>query len=209
MRECAAYPSVPARVGVGSPDYHQAPTDPGGTLDSAPMDIRLMHPADLDAVQRVQRSCYPVPYHEPPASFGNKLRHAPDSCWVIEAGGRVEAYLVCLPADETRLPGLHATDWCAPRQPSLLYLHDLAVSPGLRGQGAAQALIDRARAHAAQAGLRCLALVAVQGSEPYWARQGFAPREPVRSELVRALHSFGDGARFMVCAPGQAGPGLF
>lgn len=168
-----------------------------------------MHPGDLDAVQHVQRSCYPARYHEPPESFGNKLRHAPGSCWVIEAGGRVEAYLVSLPADERRLPGLHATDWCAPQEPTLLYLHDLAVSPGLRGQGAAQALIDRARAHATKADLRRLALVAVQGSEPYWARQGFVPSEPVQGELVRALRSFGDGARFMVCDQRQTDLGVF
>lgn len=171
------------------------------------MDIRPMRPTDLDAVLRVQRSCYPARYLEPPESFGNKLRHAPDSCWVIEAGGQVGAYLVCLPADERNLPVLHDTDWCAPEQPTLLYLHDLAVSPGFRGQGAAQALIDRARARATQAGLRRLALVAVQGSEPYWARQGFRPGQPLQDGLIRSLRSFGDGARFMVCDPHQDVPG--
>ncbi len=168
-----------------------------------------MRLADLDAVQSVQHLCYPPRYLEPPESFGNKIRHAPDSCWVVETDGRVEAYLVCLPADERSLPGLHATDWRAPEQPSLLYLHDLAVSPGLRGKGAAQALIGQARAHAQAAGLRRLALVAVQGSEPYWTRQGFAPRDPVGGDWVGALRTFGEGACFMVCDPGRAEPEVF
>jgi hypothetical protein len=52
--------------------------------------------------------------------------------------------------------------------------------------------------HARLSGLSGLALVAVQGSEPYWARQGFRAKEVEHAGLREKLHSFGDGACFMV-----------
>ncbi len=156
--------------------------------------------ADLDLVIDIQQRCYPATYHEPLAAFENKLRQSPRSAWLTMSNHQALAYLVTLPVDEAHFPALHAADWAPPAQAKWLYLHDLAVDPGHRGSGAGQRLIEQAFAHAQALGLEGLALVAVQGSQPYWARQGFQAREVAHATLLEKLRSFGDDARFMVRA---------
>lgn len=163
------------------------------------MQIRPMTLADLDLMLAIQQRCYPEAYHEPAAAFENKLRRAPGSAWLATSGGQAHAYLVALPVDEAHFPALHGADWAPPARAKWLCLHDLAVDPGHRGGGAAQRLVANAFAHAREQGLQGLALVAVQGSQPYWARHGFSARQVVHATLLEKLGSFGDGARFMVC----------
>ena len=80
----------------------------------------------------------------------------------------------------------------------VLYLHDLSVVPELAGQGMARQLVQHLVQQARQRGLRQAALVAVQGADGYWARQGFSAY-PVR-DARQSLHleTYGDGARYMV-----------
>lgn len=162
------------------------------------MHIHPMTLADLDRVLAIQQRCYPMAYHEPRAAFENKLRHAPDSAWLAQSGERALAYLVTLPVDEAHFPALHASDWHPPSMAKWLYLHDLAVDPEHRGSGAGQRLVEQAFAHSRQMGLQGLALVAVQGSQPYWTRQGFEVHEPDQPGLSAKLTSFGAGALFML-----------
>lgn len=154
--------------------------------------------ADLGLVLAIQQRSYPPAYHEPLAAFDNKLRQSPDSAWLATSDTATLAYLVTLPVDEDHFPALHAATWRLPSRAKWLYLHDLAVDPGHRGCGAGQRLVEQAFAHARQLGLEGLALVAVQGSEPYWARQGFETHEVAHAGLREKLRSFGDDARFMV-----------
>lgn len=153
---------------------------------------------DLARVLDLQRRCYPPQYHEPLGAFANKVQWSPDSGWLVVSSGQAVAYLVTLPVDEAHFPALHASDWRPPEQARWLCLHDLAVDPDHRGTGAGQRLIEQAFTHARQRGLNGLALVAVQGSQPYWARQGFRPESVTHAGLLESLRSFGDGARFMV-----------
>lgn len=154
--------------------------------------------ADLSQVLSIQQCCYPPAYHEPQAAFENKLRCSTESAWLAVSGEEVQAYLVTLPVDEAHFPALHATNWVPPQRAKWLYLHDLAVAPMHRGGGAGQRLIAQALSRAQALGLEGLALVAVQGSQPYWARQGFH-EEPVSHDALReALRTFGDDAVFMM-----------
>lgn len=154
--------------------------------------------ADLGQVLAIQQRCYPPAYHEPLAAFENKLRQSPASAWLAVSNGHILAYLVTLPVDEAHFPALHADGWAPPPRPKWLYLHDLAVDPDHRGSGAGQRLLERAFGHAHLSGLAGLALVAVQGSQPYWVRQGFEAREVAHASLRETLRSFGDDACFMV-----------
>lgn len=153
---------------------------------------------DLGLVLAIQQLCYPPAYHEPLAAFENKLRQAPESAWLATSGGHAQAYIVTLPVDEGHFPALHGTSWSPPPQAKWLYLHDLAVDPAHRGSGAGQRLVEQAFRHARTLGLEGLALVAVQGSQPYWTRRGFQPRAVGHAALQEKLRSFGDDACFMV-----------
>ncbi len=162
--------------------------------------IRPMRMTDLTAIQQVQSQCYPAAYLESREAFATKLAGAPGCCWVAQdREAAVLAYLVCLPVDTESFPALNAARWNPPKQANMLYLHDLAVSPSLRGSGAATSLVERARAQAQRMGLASLVLVAVQGSEPFWRRHGFAVQIPESASVAGKLASFGADARLMVC----------
>lgn len=154
--------------------------------------------ADLGLVLAIQQRCYPPAYHEPLGAFENKLRQSPRSAWLAVSGAHPQAYLVTLPVDENHFPALHSDSWAPPEQARWLYLHDLAVDPDQRGSGAGQRLVEQALGHARALGLEGLALIAVQGSQPYWERRGFQARTVGHAALLETLRSFGDDACFMV-----------
>ncbi len=156
-----------------------------------------MTPTDLEQVLTIQRRCYPPQYHEPLGAFENKIRQSPTSAWLAVEAEMALAYLVTLPVDEDHFPALHAVNWQPPVRPKWLYLHDLAVDPDHRGSGAGQGLVQRAFEHARASGLAGLALVAVQGSQPYWHKQGFQARQVDHPGLLAKLRSFGADASFM------------
>lgn len=163
--------------------------------------VRCILEQDLDAVLHVQAQCYEAGYHEPRTAFANKLAYSPGTAWLVEHEGTVQAYLFTLPVDERHFPVLHGSDWAPPPQPRWLYLHDLAVSPACQGMGLAGHLMQQALRCAHTLQLEGLALVAVQGAEAYWTRQGFqacTPRHPV---MQQRLASFGPDALFMMRHP--------
>lgn len=191
---CAFAGGRPSATPLQAARHHQRPGPPAVPM---PPDLRLMTPADLPGVAAVQQACYAPDFHEPVESFAAKLRRSPQTCWVALSQA-LTAYLVTLPVSEATFPALHATEWAPPEVPTMLYLHDLAVSPQGQGAHLGERLIGLAEKAARAMGLRTLALVAVQGSVPYWQRRGFVLTEPAHPALAAKLASFGGDARFML-----------
>lgn len=156
-----------------------------------------MAPGDLAAVLSLQQQCYAHAFHEPHASFAAKLEASPQSCWVARGATGLLAYLVCLPVEGNGLPALHAGHWRRPDHPDWLYLHDLAIAPEARGSGISRALVGQACAWARAMSLPHLGLIAVQGSEPYWRKLGFAAIWPTPRVNADKLASFGPNAQYM------------
>lgn len=160
---------------------------------------RLMQEGDLDAVIRLQSTCYSNEFHEPKAAFASKLKAAPDSCWVMHGPGGLQAYLVCLPIAGSQLPALHAPDWHKPANPDWLYLHDLAIHPDARGMGLASLMLSKANELAESRRLASMGLIAVQDSVPFWRRYGFEPVTGAAAQISEGkLASFGKEATFML-----------
>ena len=84
--------------------------------------------------------------------------------------------------------------------PDTLYLHDIAVLPALAGRGLARALLESLWEYGRAWGLRHTALVSVQDSSDYWARQGYAPAPVIDPVETSRLASYGAGAVYMVRA---------
>ncbi|MCF1426837.1 MAG: GNAT family N-acetyltransferase [Shewanella sp.] len=73
---------------------------------------------------------------------------------------------------------------CLPTEldsPETLYLHDMAFAPAVRWLGAGKALLGRLIAHAKQLGVPHLSLVAAQGAESFWKKQGFEHTHTTKS----------------------------
>lgn len=165
---------------------------------TAELQCRAMTHADLPHVLALQHICYQPDFHEPLDAFESKLRAAPDTCWVISAGhASVQAYLVSLPVADEAYPVLHASQCDASTLPDELYLHDMAISPTLRGSGASRRLLQMAIEQAHSMGLQRLSLIAVQNSASFWMRQGFHARQPTSPQVADKLASFGSDAMLM------------
>ena len=163
--------------------------------------IRLIKPEDIPAVVALQDSCYSDALYESPALLQQRLAAAADSCWLAEdAKGQLLAYLFSYPSINGHITPL-ASAFKVSNTPELLYLHDMAVSPGARSLGLASGLLAIAKQHALSLGLTKLALVAVQGSVPYWQRHGFHLVTTLADSAEQALGSYrGEQARYMQAA---------
>jgi GNAT superfamily N-acetyltransferase len=163
-----------------------------------PAVIRPMRQEDLVQVLRIQRACYAAAFHEGREAFLSKLIASPSSNWVTSAGDHVYAYLVSLPVDQDTPPALHADSWHQAVQPTMLYLHDMAIDPASRGAGLSHALLNTAQNHARDRGLRHLGLIAVQESVCFWRKHGFEPVDVPGPAMAGKLATFGADAIYMV-----------
>jgi ribosomal protein S18 acetylase RimI-like enzyme len=74
-------------------------------------------------------------------------------------------------------------------EPDCLYLHDIAILPQAQGLGIGKQVLSRLVDSAQRLGLKSLCLVAVQGAQSYWAKQGFS-----RQDGTQSLASYPHGA---------------
>ncbi|MCH7345159.1 GNAT family N-acetyltransferase [Pelomonas sp. CA6] len=159
-----------------------------------------MDRSDVPAVLAMQAQCYGADFLESEQAFAAKLQATRGlNCSYLALGADDEplGYVVSLPVDEGQLPALDAGAWPAARAPQALYLHDLAVAPAGRAQRLGSALLSQVLRRAQDMGLPRVVLIAVQGSVPYWQRQGFAELAVPSAALQAKLDSFGAEARLM------------
>ena len=177
-------------------------TTPLPTLDISPL-----RADELPAMLRIQAQCYTAIVPESAAALEAKRRAAPATCLAARRAGVLIGYLLSLPLRWPALPPLDCAEH--PPQPNAdtLYLHDLALLPAARGSGAGARLVRLALARGAGQGLGQAALVAIQGSVPYWRRHGFAVSAVPDAATAAHLRSYGADARLMrrpLPAPGAA-----
>jgi len=165
--------------------------------------LRSVTTPDLPCVLDIQSRCYAPAFHEPLAAFQAKLADF-GAAWLAWADDTPAGYLFTLPlalTDTLALPSL--ADTSVPRldstdHPNCLYLHDLAVLPEHRGSGISRLLFAAALEHATAMRLPHMALVAVQGSVPFWQSLGFHQVQTPPPSIQLKLASYGEGAAFML-----------
>lgn len=138
------------------------------------MKIRELATADIPEVLRVQDDAYLPQLIESAETFLRKMKLFPAGALGCVDGERLCGYLFCHPWTDGEIVSLDSATLQLPVNADCLYIHDLAVEKACRGRGVARHLMDRGIALAKKAGLRQFGLVAVQDSEPFWARFGFA-----------------------------------
>ena len=162
-----------------------------------PIQLRALGAADVNAVLRIQAQCYGDGFVEPREVFARRLQVAGQCSWAAVQGDEVLAYLAAYwsrPGAITPLNGEFA-DYA---DASVLYLHDMAVSPTAAGQGLARRMVDAAKTMARQRGILRTALVSVQGSQAYWERQGYSIEIVKNAAQQQHLATYGPQALYMV-----------
>ena len=156
---------------------------------------RPMRPDDLAAVEAIAERVHEA-YPEDPSVFAERLRLWPEGCLIYERDGVPIAYLLSHPGRAFEPPALNALLGALPQPPTTYYIHDLALLPETRGQGAGSAVVGRLLDIARRAGCPEISLVAVNDSVGFWGRHGFhAVDVPALAEKLR---SYDENARYMV-----------
>lgn len=156
---------------------------------------RPMAPSDLPAVGAMAAAIHPG-YPEDDAVFAERLALHPAGCRLLAAGEHAAGYVISHPWRGAP-PALDTLLGSVPADADHYYIHDLALLPASRGTGAAAAIVGDLRRHARSLGLARLSLVAVNGSGPFWRRQGFA--DLPAGDAAAKLASYGGGACLMAC----------
>ncbi|ACJ30869.1 GCN5-like N-acetyltransferase [Shewanella piezotolerans WP3] len=140
------------------------------------MKLRSIETVDWPSILEIQLECYPQIEPESLAVLQSKWRASPKSCFSLEIDNKVAGY--CLahpwilgfpPTLEQELGPITTTD--------TLYLHDIALSAKAQGKGAGGLILDQLMQFAKIHGFSNISLVAVQGADRYWQRQGFKVQE--------------------------------
>ena len=151
--------------------------------------------ADLDAINRIADSIH-VGLPERPEVLADKFNLIRDACLVLLHGQDIVGYGISHPWLLFDVPALDRFLGQLPAAPDCLYIHDVAMLPVARGQGAAGAYVDLVAGLAHQHGIASLALVSVYNTHVAWARYGFSV--VANERLDGKLASYGDTARYMV-----------
>ncbi len=165
--------------------------------------LRPLQPADVPGLLAVQRACYGDGLIESGTVFARRLASAAQRSLALVRGpdgaeGTLVAYLAAYRSVLGQVTPLQGDFGAVQGAADTLYLHDMAVLPAFHGQGLAQRLLAAAWRGARAEGLRHAALVSVQGTQAYWARQGFAVRALTSAAQRQQLAGYGDEAVYMV-----------
>ena len=160
------------------------------------LEWRAMTAADVDGVIAVAAVGFPD-HFEGRDCFENRLALNPGGCFVLARDdGPPQGYLIAYPWTADAAPALNTRIDAIPDDASVMYLHDLALDPAVRGSGWSRPIVERLAADARAAGWPALTLVAVNAAAPFWERQGFSVADP--PGMADKLAGYGPDARYMV-----------
>jgi GNAT superfamily N-acetyltransferase len=156
---------------------------------------RTMTGFDLPNVEAIAAHVHPG-FFEAPSVLAEKRLLYPNGAYLLEIGLRPVGYLLSHPWTLGVIPALNAPLGQLPAQANSFYIHDLALLPIAQGIGAARYMIDALTKHALVCGFSTMSLVAVNASQPFWEKHGFAVVNA--PSLDSKLRGYEDGARYMV-----------
>lgn len=156
------------------------------------MHLRSITSTDWNEILLIQEECYPEIEPESLEALQSKCLVSPQTCFVIELDKRVVGYCLAHPWVTGSPPSLEQI-LVAAKSPDTLYLHDIALSSKAQGKGAGNLAFRALVEHARELALPCISLVAVQGADSYWRRQGF-----IAQPIEKSLNSYTPDASYMV-----------
>ncbi|MEV0536081.1 GNAT family N-acetyltransferase [Kitasatospora sp. NPDC050463] len=135
--------------------------------------VRLLAAEDWDEVEALEARTYGASgLSEGRASLESRGRASPTTCFVLEHRGRFGGYLLALPYPLHRYPDLGRAEASGFRTTNL-HLHDVVITEELRGRGLAPLMHGHLAETARVRQFETVSLVAVGGSEAFWAPLGY------------------------------------
>lgn len=156
---------------------------------------RAMTGYDGDAVFAIANTVHPG-FFEAAEVLSEKHALYHNGCYLLEIAEKPAGYVLSHPWTLGTLPALNTMLGAIPDDADTYYIHDLALLPRARGIGAAGSISAALTKHAMAMGFANMSLVAVNGSRPFWEKQGFVAEE--RPELAEKLVDYEAEARLMV-----------
>ncbi len=152
-----------------------------------------MNHTDLQDIMEIQSLVYPHHLIENKCTLQKILKFYAEGCFVLRCcNDKIQGYLFSHPFNYSSLPPAVNGEHLTPNCKDVYYIHDVAVHPAARGQGAATLLIQSALNAAATTNR--LALTSVQNSSAFWAGFGFLEDESICNERLR---TYGESAIIM------------
>lgn len=153
------------------------------------MSVSTLSVHDVPQLMLVQKSCYNKELVESVEVMANRVAAFGNSCWGYFVNRQMAGYLLAYPSVLGAITPLAAA-FPHYKNANCLYLHDMAISADFRGQFLAPKLLEHAKTEATKMGLQAMALVAVQGADGYWAKQGFEKVLDMSTEQQAILASY-------------------
>jgi GNAT superfamily N-acetyltransferase len=156
---------------------------------------RTLSGYDVAAVEKIAAVVHPA-FPESYDVLAERQRLYHNGTYLLEIGERPAGYVLSHPWHFGEPPPLNTLLGAIPADADTYYIHDLALLPVARRIGAASYILDALRKHASAHGFGSLSLVAVNDSQGFWERHGFAVEDYPR--LNDKLLSYEPAARLMV-----------
>jgi GNAT superfamily N-acetyltransferase len=161
---------------------------------------RAMVAGDLPRVLAIADKCHPI-HPEDEAVFRERLDLFPGGCCVLVHDGETVGYIICHPGICGQPVPLDTLLGVLPDNADVLYIHDISIDLGMRGQGLASEAVEHAKLLARKHGFERLALVAVNRSQSFWEGHGFWGI--AESALESSLTGYGEAGSYMACRIGS------
>ena len=165
-------------------------------VDSSAVTWRRMAQHDFVSVERVGDAVHPD-YPEDTIIIAERLRLYPAGCLVLNGDKGIQGYAVAHPWLFGRPPPLNTQLGQLPVRADTFYIHDLAITPEVRGGGFGTKAIDLFAHQAQLESFTSISLVAVGSSQRFWRKHGF---EAIEQEATRTALATYEGAVFMARA---------
>ncbi len=159
--------------------------------------LRPMAAGDIGAICEIQQQAYVPGMVEAEDVLQGRLANCADTCWIAEDEYGVCAYVFAYRSLRGRISPL-AYEFTHLQGADSLYLHDLAVSQRVGGQGVGALLVRWALQQAKDSSLRYSCLVSVQDSLVFWRRLGYQEQPDCNAEQQASLDSYAGPAWYML-----------
>ncbi|KAL4978460.1 acyl-CoA N-acyltransferase [Aspergillus desertorum] len=158
---------------------------------------RKLTAADIDGLMHVANTVHPG-LSERAAVFAERVTLYPEGCLALvnDESDQLQGYAISHPIRHRQPPALDSLLGEIAADADQYYIHDVAILPGVRGQGLAAQGVARLLEVAAAKGFERTCLVSVYGTERFWTRFGFRP-EVMGGELREKLRGYGEGAVYL------------